>query len=144
MPHQEPTTFPSSKSPVAALAVAALLMIGVGGVYLIVRSHQAHKTPAASSSVTVAPAAVSITKTGFVPATISVKAGQAVIWTNTDTAPHSIAAGSPVGGTGLANLGSGQGLSQNDTYSYIFDKAGTYAYHDGTSQSGFSGTVLVK
>ena len=74
-------------------------------------------------------------------------AGTTVTWTNNDGAPHSVAAtdGPSTGAktTGLfdsGNLGSGQ------TFSFTFDKAGTY-YYDCTlhaAQASMHGTVVVQ
>jgi plastocyanin len=52
----------------------------------------------------------------FAPLTI--KAGTTVTWVNTDDEPHTVASD-----TGLFRSG---GLDTNDSFSYKFDKAGTY------------------
>jgi len=91
--------------------------------------------------------AVSIVDFAFAPQTLTVNAGTTVTWTNNDGAPHSVAAtdGPSTGAktTGLfdsGNLGSGQ------TFSFTFDKAGTY-YYDCTlhaAQASMHGTVIVQ
>src|ERR1700722_10063972 len=67
----------------------------VFGVYFGTRNTQQKnnisQSTARSELISYTPASVSITKSGFVPATVTIKAGQGVDWTNTDTAPHVIA-----------------------------------------------------
>ncbi|HEY5442328.1 MAG TPA: cupredoxin domain-containing protein [Candidatus Saccharimonadales bacterium] len=99
--------------------------------------------PAAIGVATIAPGAVSITSDGFSPSTISIKTGQAVVWTNDDTVNHTVITNDPLPTNSKEPvINSGQALSPTDAYSYVFDKAGTYGYHDNSS--GFSGTVIVK
>ena len=77
-------------------------------------------TTAATSTAPVAGTAVGITNFAFVPATLTVKVGETVTWTNHDEAPHTIAAGD----------GSfhSPGMDANATYSFTFTKAGTFDY----------------
>jgi plastocyanin len=86
---------------------------------------------------TIAPASVDIANSGFTPTTIHVKVGQAVVWTNTDSSSHSIASDNP------KPLFDSQSLSQNDTFSYVFNKAGTYPYHDNAN-TRLAGIVIVQ
>ncbi len=65
---------------------------------------------------------VSITNFAFSPASIRVKKGAVVTWTNNDTTQHTVTADS---GTGPHS----QPLNKGDTYTYTFADAGTYAYH---------------
>lgn len=80
-------------------------------------------TPAtAASGPAVATTKVSITNFAFNPATITVKVGTAVTWTNMDEEPHTVTDGghvikSPV----LGNQGS--------TFSTMFAAPGTYNYN---------------
>ena len=90
----------------------------------------------AAAPAKIEPAAVDISSTSFTPMTISVKVGQAVEWTNMDTANHSIASD-----TGLFK--SKQILGNNDSFSYVFNKAGTYTYHDDFNTK-LAGIVIVK
>lgn len=68
-----------------------------------------------------APAAVSIDNFTFNPATLTVKAGTTVTWTNRDDIPHGI------GSSGNAFTRS-QALDTNDSYSFTFTTPGTYQY----------------
>jgi len=56
----------------------------------------------------------------FAPMAITVKAGTTVTWKNLDGEPHTV-----VSVDGLFRSGA---LDQNDTYSFKFDKPGTYKY----------------
>lgn len=60
----------------------------------------------------------------FSPASIKVKKGTTVTWTNTDTASHNVVAqeGAPAGGP------NGPLFGQNQTFSHTFDSVGVYAY----------------
>ena len=54
----------------------------------------------------------------FNPTTLTVKAGSTVTWTNMDDEPHTV-----VSDTGLFRSG---GMDKNDSFSFKFDKPGTY------------------
>jgi plastocyanin len=81
--------------------------------------------PMASESVT-APAApvsgdqVSIDNFTFVPATLKIKAGTTVVWTNRDEEPHTVAASD--GSFHSPGMGTGA------TFSHTFSAAGTFDY----------------
>ncbi|SOE06582.1 Plastocyanin [Streptomyces sp. Ag109_G2-15] len=66
--------------------------------------------------------AVAIKNFAFSPATLKVKAGTTVTWTNQDTDAHTVTSagsGGPLHSAALAT---------DATYSYTFTKPGTYAY----------------
>jgi plastocyanin len=65
---------------------------------------------------------VQITKSGFVPATLTVVQGDTVKWTNLDATSHQVVADD-------GSFGS-VALKTNDTYSTTIAKAGTFKYHD--------------
>jgi amicyanin len=68
----------------------------------------------------VATDAVGIKNFAFSPATITVKAGSTVVWTNDDSIQHDITFD---GGGIVSNT-----LNHNDTFSHTFSAAGTYHY----------------
>lgn len=77
---------------------------------------------------------VQITKNGFTPTTQTVTAGDTITWHNADTADHQVVAddgsfASPV-------------LKADGTYSYTFQKAGKFAYHDAMAKT-HRGTITV-
>ena len=77
--------------------------------------------PAGAGTVApVAADAVQIKNFAFSPATITVKAGSTVVWTNDDSVQHEI---SFEGGDINSSV-----LNHNDTFSHPFPTAGTYHY----------------
>jgi plastocyanin len=77
--------------------------------------------------------AVQITSSGFNPANVTVQSGDAVTWTNSDTASHQV---DVTGGSCKLSLAAGQ------SGSCPFPNAGTFAYTDPTA-TGFAGMVTV-
>jgi amicyanin len=68
----------------------------------------------------VATEAVHIKNLAFSPATITVKAGSTVVWTNNDAIQHDVT----FDGGGIAS----SVLNHSDTFSHTFPTAGTYHY----------------
>ncbi len=87
----------------------------------------------ASASPT-ATKAVKITRSAFLPKTVTIKTGDAVKWTNTDTINHQV----------VSNNGSfvSPVLAPKKTYTKAFRTSGTYRYHDGLHPT-LTGTVKV-
>ena len=79
--------------------------------------------------------AVSISKFTFVPATITIAAGQSVTWTNADPVAHTTTSDDKVWDSGS--------LLPNATFSTTFSQPGTYAYHC-TIHPFIRGTVVVQ
>ncbi|MFN2469921.1 MAG: cupredoxin domain-containing protein [Gaiellaceae bacterium] len=79
--------------------------------------------------------AVKITKTGFAPTKVTINAGDSVKWTNNDTVNRQIVA---TGGQFASPV-----LRPNQTYTRVFNTAGTYAYRD-VFKTDQRGTVVVK
>jgi amicyanin len=75
---------------------------------------------ATGASAAVATDAVHIKNFAFSPATISVKAGSTVVWTNDESIQHDIT----FDGGGIAS----SVLNQSGTFSHTFPAAGTYHY----------------
>ncbi len=59
----------------------------------------------------------------FNPATLTIKVGTQVVWTNTTDAPHTVT--SDMAGV-FGTIGN---LTQNQTFMFTFTSAGTFAYH---------------
>lgn len=72
-------------------------------------------------------ATVSIAGLAFDPVATTVAAGQVVQWTNADTVPHTVTAGTPV--TPDPDLFDSGNLAQDDTICLRFDVAGAYPYY---------------
>ena len=98
---------------IAAIAVLALTALG---------------------SATAADRAVSITRTAFVPADVTIAVGDSVTWRNTDTVVHQVAF------NGIAcNLTIQPGASGSCT----FRAGGNFSYRDPSQPGRFRGTVTV-
>lgn len=116
----------------AALAVFVLVVVAV----------VIFKLTTSNSSHVVRIATVHITSSGFQPATLTVKQGTNVTWTNDDTALHQITANPFPKGTDLSNLKS-QILNNNQTYTYVATTKGTFGYHDQLKPTT-NGTLIVQ
>jgi len=83
-------------------------------------------TPAANSSDTTnqTAGAVTIQNFAFSPASLTIKKGESVTWTNKDSVSHQIASDQ-----GSAVLFSGPAIPQGQSYSFTFDTAGEFSYH---------------
>ena len=79
--------------------------------------------------------AVTIQNYSFSPATITIKAGQSITWTNEDSVGHSATADDNSWDTGV--------LPQGQSKSIIFAKAGTYTYHCSVHPN-MKATVIVQ
>ena len=71
----------------------------------------------------------------FAPMTLTVKAGTTVTWKNTDGEPHTVTSD-----TGLFRSGA---LDQDDTFTFKFDKPGTYKYVCSIHPK-MTGTIVVR
>jgi len=97
-------------------------------------------TLASGASGAAPSATVQVTRAGFVPASVSIKTGESVAWTNLDTAAHQVVFKQRNG------VGCGQPLvlQPTATGSCTFTKTGKFAYSDPTQKgAGFKGTVTV-
>ena len=79
---------------------------------------------------------ITITKTGFVPSSVTIHPGESITWTNSDAVDHQVTStkaslSSPVMHTG-------------QTYSFMFATAGNFSVTDLLNKKVKSGTVSVK
>jgi len=95
---------------------------------------QPTQTGVSASATVSAPVSVDISNFAFSPATVTVKKGTTITWTNRDTAPHTV--------TGNNGGPSSQQLSQGMSYSYTFATTGTFSYHCAVHPT-MHGTVVV-
>lgn len=72
----------------------------------------------------------------FNPASLSVKVGTKVTWTNSDSAPHTVVS-DPNG-----NMFNSQTLQEGDSFSFTFDKVGSFPYHCSIHPD-MRGTIVV-
>ena len=87
----------------------------------------------------------------FMPATTTIKVGTKVTWTNDETISHTVTSGEPTGvdmGTSLRSGEKPDGMfekqlaKKGDSFSFTFDKAGTYPYYCDIHQ-GMNAEVVV-
>jgi plastocyanin len=112
---------PAPASPAASVAAAS-------------PAASAAASPAASQPAAAAGDAVTIQNFAFAPASLTVKAGATVTWTNQDSPSHSVK-----WDDGTA---SSAPLATGSTYTRTFATAGTYAYVCGIHAS-MHGTIVV-
>ena len=112
-----------------AVVVLAGLIVAVGCSNSSNPSNSYSNNPPPSSPPPPAPPpqsqhrfAVSIMNFAFSPASLTVAAGDTVVWTNNDSIDHTVTSD-----TG-SELGSPQ-LGSGSTYMHVFSTAGSYTYH---------------
>jgi plastocyanin len=89
----------------------------------------------AAPAATATTVTVQITKTGFVPATVTINAGDSVTWKNVDSVNHQVVAN---GGQFASPI-----LRPGKTYTHTFNGGGTFHYHDALHTT-LKGTIIVK
>lgn len=111
-----------------SLGMAAIAVVAVAGCAAPSASAPGSAPPAVSGT------AVSIDDFAFVPATLAVRRGDTVTWTNHDAEPHTVA----------ANDGSfrSSAMGADGTYSFTFATPGTFDYVC-TIHPFMHGTVVV-
>lgn len=129
---------------------AVVLVVVIAGAFLLVNKSTTQTGTENSSPTqsTTAPqneskeAAISVTANGFEPATLTIKTGTNVVWTN--NSGDNTTVNSDNHPTHLRfpflNLGS---FDNGKTASVVFEKAGTYFYHDHLHPER-TGTVIVQ
>lgn len=89
----------------------------------------------ATSAAIAETAGIDIGKTGFNPKDVTVEAGSAVSWKNSDTVEHSVV---------VAKTACNLALKPQQSSSCPFSTAGTFAYSDPTTKDkAFAGTITV-
>ena len=101
-----------------------------------------------NTQVSIVPGASTLTDTAYSPNSIEVTVGQTVVWTNDDSAFHTVTSGT----AGAADVGKefDSGLtgptaltSKGKTFEHTFDRIGDYPYFC-TLHPAMVGTVIVK
>ena len=112
----------------ACLAGGFVLVAALGACSKATTSTGSSPSPSVGSPLPAADAAVTVvtdpsTIGAFMPAAVTIKAGQTVQWTFHDVNPHTVTADD-------ASFSSPQsGLTGNATFRHTFATAGTFAYH---------------
>ena len=98
------------------------------GILLVAALDYAASSRRQTNAATLAPqqtaqemaAKVKIDNFSFSPATLEIKAGTTVTWTNLDDIPHTV--------VNDDKIFKSKALDTDETFSFTFDKAGTYPY----------------
>jgi plastocyanin len=127
----------------SAVLAIALLVAACGGT----ASGAANTTAASPAGGGGGATSVSIASYTFSPQTLTVTAGTTVTWTNNDSVPHNVVS-TDSASTGASTTGtfSSGNLTKGQTFSFTFDKAGTYYYECSihAAMAGMHGTVVVQ
>lgn len=132
------------------LLIIALVVVLVGGFFLLsnkTKNDQVSKDQTVQKQIptpgkTVEGKGVTVTDKGFEPQTVSIKAGQRVVWTDKSGGPVTVNSDSHP--THLLwpflNLGT---FDEGSSVSVVFEKTGKYTYHNHLNPSQ-TGTVVVE
>lgn len=101
------------------LLIIAVVLIFLGGLGVAFISRAPTETENATTTSTTAQA-IEIKNFAFSPATLTIRAGTAVRWTNADSMQHSATAEDKSFDTGL--------LAQGESKTITFSKVGTFSY----------------
>jgi plastocyanin len=118
--------------------VFSLIAVAVIGVVAVIKFTGSNNKVATAPPVTV----IRITGAGFEPATVHVRQGATITWTNTDKKLHQVVSNPYPTGTDLSSLKS-EILNNDQTYTYKADAAGTFGYHDQLKPT-INGTLVVE
>jgi amicyanin len=124
---------------VAAVALLATSLLVAGCGSSSTTTAAGGQTTTTGSATTAPPgggAQVTIQNFAFSPASVTIKVGDTVTWTNKDSAAHTVTYDN---GTTFAS----SSLATGATFSFTFTKAGTYPYHCGVHPN-MKGTVVVQ
>lgn len=100
---------------VVALLIIALPLAGCAG------SGSTAASTAATTASGAGGQAVAIQSNSFNPASLTIKVGETVTWTNKDSYAHTVTSDNGAFDSGSINNGA--------TFSFTFKTAGTYSYH---------------
>lgn len=137
------------------LIIATIIMFGVFGIlYFYLNAAQADKPEfirriedKINRKVNMdyqvrTPAEVAITKNGFVPATISIVAGQQVTFVNQDKNAHRILP-YPLATRSLLPELDSEDLQPTDSFTYSFERMGTFTISENINLGKYKATVIV-
>jgi plastocyanin len=126
------------------LTIVLVVIVLVASALIVTRltSTTTNKPNEPSSSQPAAEAEVTISKTGFVPSTLKVKAGTKITWTSQDSGLHQIEANPYPTGKSLPKLKS-EILNSGQTYVFTATQKGTFGYHDRINPT-LNGTIEVE
>lgn len=130
---------PAPMSKIITWIILILVISGIG-TYLLFKNNQ--KTlDSSETAIENSESSVTIEDFGFITATITIKKGATITWTNKDSVNHMVASNPHPVHTDLPGFES-QILAPGESYSFTFDKVGTFGYHCHLHPS-MRGTVIV-
>lgn len=86
---------------------------------------------------------VTYTSSGFSPSSLTINAGDSVHFVNNTSGTMWVASDPHPMHSDYSEFDAQKGYASNTTYSFTFDEAGTYEYHDHQHAS-MRGTIIVK
>ena len=141
---------------VAALGIVSYLYLGKDNSLKLINQikevipqqfEEGNRTQLASKGGTTssptAEAQVIITGNGFMPATLTVAKGQEVTFVNGNTNPHHITSFPKTAVNNLPGFDS-ETLQPLDSFTYTFEKTGTFSYADNPNSTKFKGQIIVQ
>ncbi len=134
-----PTRLASRKNIILISSIAVVILIVGVSIAATLRHKNSSQPPQADHSTAI----IHVTEDGFLPKTVLIKTGTAVIWSNVDTGPHRIAAQPYRTHASLPGLDSKTNIDAGGSYRFVFTHPGTYTYQDELNPD-MTGTVLVK
>ena len=109
------------KKPIIIFSGIVLVSAVVG---VVMAGHMSDNKTSSATSIGTATNVVTIKDYMFTPATVKVKVGTKVTWTNQDAVNHTITAD-----TNSTDAPSSMDIAKGKSYTFTFNKAGTYTYH---------------
>jgi plastocyanin len=139
-PQSSYVTMPPQPSPVKRrlgwlLVVGTIVVLLAGGASLWKVLHSDKQSLNTTPSAT-----ISLDSDGYTPATVKVKPGQYVMWVNKDAQDHQVVADQAL----LPDLHSEGPLKTGESYSFPFEKKGSYTFYDPANPDKYKGTVVVE
>lgn len=131
--------------------VAIVVVLAVGG-FILLRGANTSPSPQPSTTTKQTPTVTSndtkentvvYSNSGFSPGSITVKAGTTVVFKNEGGAALWVASGPHPLHTNYSQFDAKKGYLAGESYSFTFDKAGTYKYHNHLAPA-HTGTVVVE
>lgn len=135
-----------SKKTLIILILVAIEVILIAGAYSLGTRQKSSSTQEAPTSLAEkikGTAVVSVTNKGFIPGTITVSKGTLITFTNKDSKQHRVSSDPHPTHTNLKGFDS-PNLKKGESYFFLFDKKGTYTYHDHLNPLKFHGTIVVE
>ena len=119
-----------------AIYIGLVLVIIAAIIFGIIYFSAPAVSPVVSPTTTATTNNISIANFAFSPNSATVNKGDTVVWTNNDSVSHHV-----VGDNPSDNL-NGPVISPGQSFTFVFNTAGTFAYHCAIHPS-MTGTIIV-